>query len=61
MSTVQIKKHGDEYYVDINDFIDIVDISLVDTYETEFNEETGELMVTFFDKDGKQLALKGKQ
>lgn len=63
MTTTMLKKDEKtgEYYFDLQDFKDILDIDKVDTYETVINKDTNEVTITFFDKDGKRLLPKSKK
>lgn len=56
---VQIKKDEEsgEYYFDVNDIKDIVDISIIDKYDMEKRED-GSFSLTFYDINGNVIIPK---
>lgn len=52
---IKVQKDGitEEYYFDINDFKDLIDISKIGFYEVSM--EGDKIMIKFFDKDKKQI------
>lgn len=56
---VQIKKDEEsgEYYFDLEELKDIIDISLIETYNLEKKEDES-FAITFYDKDQNQIIPK---
>jgi hypothetical protein len=55
--TIQKNEESGEYYFDINELKDILDISKIDTYNIE-SLETGAFAITFYDVDKNQIMPK---
>ncbi len=56
---IQIKKDEEsgEYYFDLEDIKDIIDISLIETYNLEKREDES-FAITFYDKDQNKIMPK---
>lgn len=48
---IEVKKDDEGYFFDLEQFKDIIDINLIEYYTVEQDENSGSIVVIFYDKD----------